>query len=119
MSSAIIETDLSPEARNLHRALASLQEELEAIDYYQQRVDASRDGALKAVLAHNQGDELEHAAMLLEWLRRALPELDTQLKKFLFTSGPILPPGPGGEPDRSGLGLGSLKRKDTVGEAAP
>jgi hypothetical protein len=86
LSSGFIETGLSNEALNIHRALASLQEELEAIDHYHQRVGVSGDESLKAVLAHNRDDEMEHAAMLLEWLRRARPASDLQLKKFLFTS---------------------------------
>src|SRR5512141_1641824 len=85
MSSGFIETGLSIEALHIHRALASLQEELEAIDYYHQRVDVSEDESLKDVLAHNRDDEIEHAMMLLEWLRRAMPGFDGQMKKFLFT----------------------------------
>lgn len=112
MSSGSIETGLSSEALNIHRALASLQEELEAIDYYHQRVDVTEDESLKAVLAHNRDDEMEHAAMLLEWLRRALPELDLQMKTFLFTSDPITALAAGGKPTAAsgtGLGLGQLK----------
>ena len=89
MSSGTIEPGLSSEASNIHRALASLQEELEAIDFYHQRVDASNDESLTAVLAHNRDDEMEHAAMLLEWLRRSLPGFDVQLRKFLFTTVPL------------------------------
>jgi ferritin-like protein len=112
MSSGSIETGLSSEALNIHRALASLQEELEAIDYYHQRVDVSEDESLKAVLAHNRDDEMEHATMLLEWLRRAMPGFDLQMKKFLFTSDPITALAGGGKPTAAsgtGLGLGQLK----------
>ncbi len=112
MSSGVIETSLSNEALNIHRALASLQEELEAIDYYHQRVDASDDESLKAVLAHNRNDEMEHATMLLEWLRRTIPELDIQMRKFLFTSGALTSLADGNEPpaaNGSGLGLGNMK----------
>ena len=112
MSSGFIEPGLSSQASNIHRALASLQEELEAIDYYHQRVDVSDDESLKAVLAHNRDDEMEHAMMLLEWLRRAMPEFDVQMKKFLFTSGDITKPADGPEPQVAaaiGLGLGNLK----------
>lgn len=112
MSSGFIETGLSDEALQVHRALASLQEELEAIDYYHQRMGASDDASLKAVLTHNRDDEMEHASMLLEWLRRAMPALDVQLRKFLFTSGPITPSAGGAEPPVAkgqGLGLGTLK----------
>ena len=90
MSSAVIEAGLSIEAQDIHRALASLQEELEAIDYYHQRADLSTDASLKAVLEHNRDDEMEHAVMLLEWLRRTLPELDVQMQKFLFKSGSLI-----------------------------
>jgi len=101
MSSGIIEAGLSPGALDIHRALSSLQEELEAIDFYHQRVDLTGDPSLKAVLAHNRDDEMEHAAMVLEWLRRALPGLDGQLRRILFTPGAI-------EAAAEGKGLGSL-----------
>jgi ferritin-like protein len=112
MSSGFIETGLSNEALNIHRALASLQEELEAIDDYHQRVDVADDESLKAVLAHNRDDEMEHAAMLLEWLRRAMPGFDMQLKKFLFTSEALTALVGGSKPPAAkgtGLGLGNLK----------
>jgi hypothetical protein len=67
----------------------SLIEELEAIDWYDQRVDASNDDALKAILAHNRDEEREHAAMSLEWLRRNDPKWDEILRTYLFTEGPI------------------------------
>jgi len=105
-----------------HRAMTSLCEELEAIDWYDQRVKATSDESLAAVLAYNRDDEKEHAAMALEWLRRRDPALDANLRKFLFTSGPITevgdegPDGGGtgagaGGPDPAGgsLGIGSLK----------
>ena len=112
MSSGFIETGLSSNALDIHRALASLQEELEAIDYYHQRVDVAEDEALKGVLAHNRDDEMEHAVMLLEWLRRTMPGFDVQMEKFLFTSGDLLilakNPNPG-VATGSGLGLGNLE----------
>jgi ferritin-like protein len=89
MSGPYIESDLSPSAANVHRALASVQEELEAVDYYHQRADRTSDEALKAVLLHNRNEEIEHASMLLEWLRRNLPEFDTTLRTYLFTQAPI------------------------------
>jgi ferritin-like protein len=67
----------------------SLIEELEAIDWYDQRVDASNDESLKAILAHNRDEEREHAAMSLEWLRRSDPRWDRILRTYLFTEGPI------------------------------
>lgn len=112
MSSGFLETGLSDEAKNIHRALASLQEELEAIDYYHQRAEVADDEALTAVLAHNRDDEMEHAVMLLEWLRRTMPEIDVQMRKFLFTSGSLPDLAKGLEPTAAkgaGLGLGNLK----------
>ena len=73
-----------------HRALVSLMEELEAVDWYDQRIDATRDEELRAVLIHNRDEEKEHAVMTLEWLRRRDPEFDRQLRNYLFTEKPIL-----------------------------
>jgi uncharacterized protein len=73
-----------------HRALESVIEELEAIDWYDQRVRATNDADLASILAHNRDDEKEHAAMALEWIRRQDPALDEQLRTYLFTSGPIV-----------------------------
>lgn len=73
-----------------HRAIVSLQEEFEAVDWYQQRVDATDDPELAAILAHNRDEEKEHAAMTLEWLRRRDPVLDEQLRTYLFADGSIL-----------------------------
>jgi ferritin-like protein len=89
MSSTYIEQNLSEEASNVHRALASLQEELEAVDWYNQRADRAPDAELKDVLLHNRNEEIEHASMLLEWLRRNLPEFDAQLSTYLFKDAPI------------------------------
>jgi hypothetical protein len=72
-----------------HQAIVSLMEELQAIDWYRQRADDCDDAQLKAVLVHNMNDEMEHAAMLLEWLRRHVTEFATQLDKFLGGEGPI------------------------------
>ena len=73
----------------MHRAIVSLMEELEAIDWYQQRVDAAGDGELKEILRHNRDEEKEHAAMVLEWIRRRDPGFDEVLRAFLFTERPI------------------------------
>ena len=81
--------DLSEETRDMHRAIASLMEELEAFDWYNQRVDGARDEALKAILAHNRDEEKEHASMLLEWIRRRDPKFDKELRDYLFTKEPI------------------------------
>ncbi|MGC2414546.1 MAG: ferritin [Stellaceae bacterium] len=75
---------LGPEAIDRHRAIASLMEELEAVDWYDQRVKATDDEELRAILAHNRDEEKEHAAMVLEWLRRHDPAVDVNLKKYLF-----------------------------------
>jgi ferritin-like protein len=81
--------ELSSQTRDVHRALASLIEELEAIDWYNQRVDITGDQDLKEVLIHNRDEEIEHAAMALEWLRRRMPKFDEELRTYLFTSAPI------------------------------
>ncbi len=73
----------------MHRAITSLMEEFEAVDWYNQRVDACKDEELKKILAHNRDEEKEHAAMVLEWIRRRDPFLNDQLKEFLFTDKPI------------------------------
>lgn len=107
---------LGPEVVNRHRAVASIMEELEAVDWYDQRVAATDDAELAQVLAHNRDEEKEHAAMTLEWLRRHDPTLDAALRQYLFTEGDIVaieeeaedasadaPPAPGG------LSIGSLR----------
>jgi ferritin-like protein len=83
------EDHLSPATRDMHRAIVSLMEELEAIDWYQQRVDAAGDDELRAVLAHNRDEEVEHASMTLEWIRRRNATFDAMLRQYLFTEGPI------------------------------
>jgi uncharacterized protein len=84
------EQQLDPRTIDRHRAIVSIMEELEAIDWYDQRVEAARDPELKAVLAHNRDEEKEHAAMMLEWLRRHDAKLDEHLRTYLFTDGPLL-----------------------------
>lgn len=81
--------ELSEETRNMHRAITSLIEELEAVDWYNQRVNACKDAELRAILAHNRDEEKEHAAMLLEWIRRKDPAFDKELKDYVFTEKPI------------------------------
>ncbi|PYS36376.1 MAG: ferritin, partial [Acidobacteria bacterium] len=81
--------DLKPETRDMHRAIVSLMEELEAIDWYQQRIDATPDEALRKILTHNRDEEKEHASMVLEWIRRHDPVFDAHLKQYLFTTAPI------------------------------
>ena len=80
---------LSTATVDMHRAIVSLMEELEAIDWYNQRADACTDTELKRVLEHNRDEEKEHAAMVLEWIRRHDPIFSHQLKDNLFKDGPI------------------------------
>lgn len=110
--------DISPATMERHRGIVSLMEELEAMDWYDQRVDASTDPQLAEVLAHNRDEETEHAAMSLEWLRRNDPALDAHLREYLFTEGSIVAveeQGGGGEggaaaPAADGsLGIGDLR----------
>jgi len=84
--------ELSDQTRDLHRALVSLMEELEAVDWYNQRIDACKDTELQAILRHNRDEEKEHAAMILEWIRRHDEMFSHHLKDFLFTDKPITHP---------------------------
>jgi len=81
---------LKPETIDRHRAIASLMEELEAVDWYDQRVQAATDDDLRAILAHNRDEEKEHAMMVLEWLRRRDPVLDEHMRTYLFSKGSVL-----------------------------
>jgi ferritin-like protein len=81
--------ELRPEDRDFIRALTSMKEEIEAIIWYHQRVVTCSDGHLKNILAHNRDEEVEHAVMILEWLRRSMPEWEEQLKLYLFTTGDL------------------------------
>lgn len=81
--------ELSDEVQDMHRAIESLKEELEAIDWYNQRVDVCKDKELKAILAHNRDEEKEHASMILEWIRRKDGTFEKELKDYLFTDAPI------------------------------
>jgi len=113
---------LKPETLDRHRAIVSIMEELEAVDWYDQRVDASQDVELRAILAHNRDEEKEHAAMVLEWLRRRDPALDTMLRRYLFIDKPVLEreadadadAGESGSAERGGdgsLGIGDLREE--------
>lgn len=121
-SESLHEQNLSSECRDRHRAIVSIMEELEAVDWYQQRVDATGDAELAAVLAHNRDEEIEHAMMVLEWIRRRFPKFDAELRTYAFTEGPITEvesvATEGGEPVSAGggrgapdgsLGIGSLR----------
>ena len=81
--------ELSQATRDMHRAILSLMEELEAVDWYAQRAEACKDPELRAILEHNRDEEKEHAAMVLEWIRRHDPRFSKELKESLFTSKPI------------------------------
>jgi ferritin-like protein len=124
---------LTREARLLHYAITSLKEELDAVDWYRQRADDTEDAELKQVLLHNMREEMEHAAMLIEWLRRNNTDFEGHLRTYLFTEGSLLeveegatgkaPPsggkpgngpggGPGGGPGKGGgFTIGSLKNR--------
>ncbi|MEZ5143932.1 MAG: ferritin-like domain-containing protein [Acidimicrobiales bacterium] len=120
---------IRPETVDRHRAIVSIMEELEAVDWYDQRVDAADDPELAAVLAHNRDEEKEHAAMVIEWLRRHDPVFDRHLRTYLFTTGSIVDieheaEHGGGDEDQSGdppvlgggggdLGIGDMKERST------
>ncbi|HEX8771811.1 MAG TPA: ferritin-like domain-containing protein [Acidimicrobiales bacterium] len=105
-----------------HRAIVSIMEELEAVDWYDQRADGTDEPELAEILRHNRDEEKEHAVMTLEWLRRHDPVLDQHLRHFLFTDGPILeaeeeltgtgPGATGSTPPSSSLGIGSMRAKE-------
>jgi ferritin-like protein len=115
---------ISEHTKELHRGIVSLIEELEAIDWYTQRAEAASDEELRAVLLHHRNEEIEHAMMNLEWLRRNSPEFDAKARTYLFAEGPILAieerakaepgaarPANGAAPAArsAGLGIGSLR----------
>lgn len=81
---------LTSRTRDMHRALVSMQEELEAVDWYRQRADACDNGELREILLHNAREEVEHMSMLLEWIRRNDPDFNEQLTTYLFTDKPVL-----------------------------
>lgn len=124
--------DLPEEIIDKHRAISSLIEEFDAVDWYDQRAAVTRDPELKAILLHNRDEEMEHAAMVLEWLRRRYPVIDEHLRTYLNTEGDILeaeavatgkteapaaaapaaPAGNGSRPGDGSLGIGSLRELD-------
>jgi len=112
------EEKLRPETKDRHRALASMMEELEAVDWYDQRVDAAGDAELAAILAHNRDEEKEHFVMALEWLRRRDPRLDQELRERLFTEGSIVAheeAGHGGETGEEDAGDGARTGDGSLG----
>jgi len=95
---------------NISRAINSLKEELEAVNWYNQRVAATNDETLKAILAHNRDEEIEHACMALEWLRRNMPKWDEELRTYLFTTEDVTSvEGSASASGDSSLKIGSLK----------
>ena len=121
MSFYVPYSDLSDEARTFDNAIASLMEELEATNYYNQRADVATDESLKAIMIHNRNEEIEHVAMLVEWFRRNSPEFHEELQTYLFTDAPITEveemAAEGGETGggakasgTASLGLGSLRK---------
>jgi ferritin-like protein len=101
---------LSAKTINMHRAIVSLIEELEAVDWYQQRAEACTDDALRAVLLHNKNEEIEHAMMNLEWIRRNDPVFAANIATYLGASGPITEIEAASEEPAPGSGAGAAKR---------
>ncbi|WP_111495143.1 MULTISPECIES: encapsulin-associated ferritin-like protein [Marinobacter] len=100
---------LSEQTKEMHRALVSVQEELEAVDWYQQRADASSNEELRGLLLHNMREEIEHACMVLEWLRRNHPDFAQQMSIYLFSDKPIL------EAEESDKDLSDARADDSGG----
>jgi hypothetical protein len=112
---------LSEGTKNMHRAIVSLKEELEAVDWYQQRAEACTDAELRAVITHNKNEEIEHAMMNLEWIRRHCEVFDANIRTYINSKGPILAVEKAQTASESGggssasssssssLGIGSLK----------
>lgn len=106
---------LDEKTQDMTRALMSLKEEVEAVDWYNQRVNASKDEALKAIMAHNRDEEIEHVCMTLEWLRRNMDGWDEELRTYLFKEGDITKleaeamSGEGTSTKKKGLSIGDLK----------
>ena len=105
--------DLSQQTRDFRRALNSLMEEIQAIDWYQQRIDSCKNEELKKIIEHNKFEEMEHASMALEWLRRNMNGWDEKLKMYLFTEGDLIKLEDKKENNNSdhqkGLGIGKIK----------
>jgi uncharacterized protein len=104
--------DLSPQTRDFRRALNSFKEEIEAIDWYQQRIDSCTNEELKKIIEHNKFEEMEHASMMLEWLRRNMEGWDEKLRMYLFTERDLLEEEKSAEGDdekQKDLGIGKIK----------
>jgi ferritin-like protein len=105
---------ISPEVCDMHRAIVSLMEELEAIDWYGQRANATADEDLSAILSHNRDEEIEHAMMVLEWIRRRDSAFDQHARRYLFTEAPLtqIECNEGEQTTSAGLGIGGLRSKE-------
>ena len=108
--------ELSEKTRDYTRALHTLREEIEAVDWYGQRIDASRDKSLVEIMEHNMHEEMEHACMTLEWLRRNMPGWDERMRTYLFTDEPVTEveeddgDDGGGKEGNSSLGLAGTQK---------
>ena len=109
---------LSEDTKNTHRAIVSLMEELEAVDWYQQRAEACTDPELAAVLTHNKNEEIEHAMMVLEWIRRKNPVFASNIGTYLNTSGPITEVEASAMATGGGEGGGKAGGADSKGSSA-
>lgn len=105
---------ISSNAKDIDKAITSLREELEAVNYYNMRAEQATDPELKELLLHNRNEEVEHAAMLAEWLRRTMPNFDKEFRDYMFTEGSLIATEAGagaGKSEDVSLGIGSLKTK--------
>ena len=109
---------LSQETRLLHNAITSLVEELEAADWYRQRADDTEDDTLREILLHNMREEMEHASMLLEYIRRSDADFNGFLKTYLFTKQPILEIEDEAKTGEAGVERAKSKRSDSAGRTA-
>ena len=107
---------LKPETINFHRAMVSVMEELEAIDWYRQRAEACTDSQLRAILEHNMNEEIEHFSMALEWIRRNTPKIDEALRTYLFTTGEITELEEAATGGKEGSAKGRSSARTTVGD---
>ena len=107
---------LKPETINFHRAMVSVMEELEAIDWYRQRAEACTDSQLRAILEHNMNEEIEHFSMALEWIRRNTPKIDEALRTYLFTTGEITELEEAATGGKEGSAKGRSSARTTIGD---
>ncbi|MGZ3417722.1 MAG: encapsulin-associated ferritin-like protein [Polyangiales bacterium] len=111
---------LTERTREMHRAIESLREELEAVDWYSQRADVTKDPALKAILIHNRNEEVEHAMMILEWIRRHDEVFSRNAETYLFTKGEITEVEKTEGPEKAGAQqLGAKRAKQPPPQQTP